>query len=202
MEIGLITPPVGLNLYVINRLGAYIEKNRFDQEIAEQQAKDKPVMIVWDGMSAVVDRYFEGNWESRPTPNQGYPTEILGLLRALNTTRAPSWLAAESLIRTYGDEGRKDLAEMLAACRTTLEEHQSRFFQFVGSPSVFVWLQRRGTAFSFQAVKDKASAAALATNAANVIGILAIADATGDYDRAETFLVDVPVVRTAQNASI
>ncbi len=55
-------------------------------------------------MSNVVDRSFEDkNWENNPMPAQEFPDEVLKLLGALDTTRAPGWLSAESLIRNYGE---------------------------------------------------------------------------------------------------
>ena len=79
----------------IDHLGAYITKNRFDQDIEEQRAndKDKPSLIVWDGMSKPVDDYFAlPHWESQPIPTQECPAELERLLEALDGTRMPGWL--------------------------------------------------------------------------------------------------------------
>lgn len=187
----------------LDHLGAYIKKNRFDQDLVEQFANDKPDMLVWDGMSEVVDRHFEGeDWEARPVPTQDFPNEVLGLLGALDRTRAPGWLSAESDIRNYGEQGRNELARVLATCRTTLDEHPSRSFLFGGEPSLFVWLQRAGTPHNPLAVGDKASAAALAAKAPNMIALLVVAKAAGSYLTAERFDVDVPSERTAANSGI
>ncbi|MEK7945772.1 hypothetical protein WKR98_13530 [Pigmentiphaga sp. YJ18] len=43
-----------------DHLGAYLKKNRFNQAIAEQLKGGKANMLVWDGMSDIVDRSFEG----------------------------------------------------------------------------------------------------------------------------------------------
>lgn len=88
-----------------DHLGAYITKNRFDQDIADQKKDGEDNLVVWDGMSDVIDKCFEGeNWETKPIPTQEFPHEILKLLGALDTTRASGWLSAESLIRNYGEE--------------------------------------------------------------------------------------------------
>jgi hypothetical protein len=186
-----------------DHLGAYIKKNRFDQDIAEQKAKHQPSLILWDGMSEVVDRHFEGiDWETRSAPAQEYPAEVLGLLKALDRTRAPGWLAAESAVRDYGEEGRRELAETMATCRATLGKRPSRYFQLVGSPSLFIWLQHVHASFSLQPIKDKASACALAMNSAGNIGIVAFVDSSKGYVSAQTFSVEVPGVRTLESAPI
>ncbi len=187
----------------LDHLGAYLQKNRFDQDIAEQFATDKPHMIVWDGMSAVVDRHFEGiDWEARPVPTQNFPDEVRSLLDALNRTRAPGWLSAESDIRNYGEEGRNDLARLLTRCRATLNKCPSRHFCFIGDPSLFVWLQCAGTHHDPQTLSDKASAAALAAKSSNMIALLVVAEATGRYVAAQRYKVDIPLERTAANSQI
>jgi hypothetical protein len=181
----------------------YLQKNRFDQDIAEQFANDKPHMLIWDGMSAVVDRHFEGiDWEARPVPTQNFPNEVRGLLDALNRTRAPGWLSAESDIRNYGEEGRNDLARLLTTCRTTLNKYPSRHFCFIGQPSLFVWLQRAGSHHDPQTLSDKATAAALAAKSSNMIALLVVAEAAGRYVAAQRFAVNIPLERTAANSRI
>ena len=65
----------------LDHLGAYIKKNRFDHDLAEQRAQNNLTMVIWDGMSDVVDRHFEGeDWEARPVPTQNFPTEYCNCL--------------------------------------------------------------------------------------------------------------------------
>lgn len=127
---------------------------------------------------------------------------MLGLLGALDRARAPGWISAESHIRNYGEEGRIELARVLETCRTTLNEHPSRSFCFIGEPSLFVWLQRAGTPHNPLAVSEKASAAALAAKSLNLIALLVVAEAAGSYVTAQRFDVDVPLERTAANSRI
>ena len=57
--------------------------------MADQFKGGKVDMLVWDGMSDVVDKSFEGkDWESRSFPTQNFPEEVLKLLEALDATRA------------------------------------------------------------------------------------------------------------------
>ena len=194
----------GVHLFdELDHLGAYIKKNRFDQDLAEQFSNDNPGIVVWDGMSAVVDRHFEGeDWEARTVPTQEFPSELLGLLGALDRARAPGWLSAESHIRNYGEEGRNELAHLLATCRTTLNEHPSRYFCFIGESSLFVWLQRAGTHHGPLTVSDKASAAALAAKSPTMIALFVVAEATGKYVTAQRHDVSVPLKRTVTNSRI
>ncbi|TPI61211.1 hypothetical protein FJ420_25035 [Mesorhizobium sp. B3-1-3] len=128
----------------LDHLGAYLSKNRFDMEIAEQQqGAQRPKLIIWDGMSEKVDRHFEGeDWETRPVPTQGYPDEVLRILDALDRTRAPGWLSGDSHIRNYAEESRVDLAQTLKKCSGTLSENPARYFLIAGDPPLFLWLQR------------------------------------------------------------
>jgi hypothetical protein len=194
----------GVHLFdELDHLGSYIKKNRFDQDLVEQLANDKPDMLVWDGMSAVVDRHFEvEDWEVRPVPTQDFPNEVLGLLGALDMSRAPGWLSAESNIRNYSEEGRNDLASALETCRMTLNAHPSRSFCLIGKPSLFVWLQRAGTRHDPLAVSEKVSAAALATKSSNLIALFVVAEAAGSYLTAQRYDVVVPLERTAANSRI
>lgn len=187
-----------------DHLGAYLKKNRFDQDIAEQLKGGKANMLIWDGMSDIVDRSFEGeDWESRPFPTQDLPEEVLKLLGALDATRARGWLSAESHIRDFGDEGRSNLAKMLSDLRQTLNQHPARYFILAGdSEPLFVWLQQQDHQIDWTRVNDKASAAGLAVKASNVIGIVAEVSADGTYPRAQSFAVHVPTERTEENAHI
>lgn len=188
----------------LDHLGAYLKKNRFDQDIAEQLNGDKEKMLIWDGMSDIVDRSFEGeDWETRPFPMQDFPEEVLKLLEALDGTRAHGWLSAESHIRDFGEEGRKNLGKMLADLRKTLNQHSARYFVLTGEGQpLFVWLQQHGQQIDWAKVNAKASAASLAVKASNVLGVVAAASSDGIYHCAQTFSVRIPTERTEENSSI
>jgi hypothetical protein len=187
-----------------DHLGAYLKKNRFDQDIAEQLKGGKVNMLIWDGMSGIVDRSFEGeDWETRPFPTQDFPEEVLKLLDALDVTRAHGWLSAESHIRDLGEEGRKNLAKMLTDLRQTLNQHPARYFVLTGEGKpLFVWLQQHGQQIDWAKVNDKASAASLAVKASNVIGVVAEVSSDGTYHQAQSFSVRIPTERTEEDTSI
>jgi len=187
-----------------DHLGAYLEKNRFDQDIADQFRGGKANMLVWDGMSGIVDRSFEGeDWERTPFPTQKFPEEVLNLLQALDATRARGWLAAESHIRDLGEEGRNNLAKMLSGLRQTLNQHPARYFVLTGDGKpLFVWLQHQDHQIDWAKVNIKASAADLVVKSSDVIGVVAEVGADGTYRRAQLFVVQMPTERTAENGHI
>lgn len=187
-----------------DHLGAYLKKNRFDQDISEQLKGGKVNMLIWDGMSDVVDRSFEGeDWESGPFPKQNFPEEVLKLLGALDATQARGWLSAESHIRDLGEEGRNNLATMLSNLCQTLNQYPARYFILSGDGEpLFVWLQRHGHQIDWISVNNKASAAALTVKASNAIGVVAEVSADGTYQRAQSFAVHIPTARTKENAHI
>lgn len=184
-----------------DHLGAYLKKNRFDHDIADQLKDGKVGMIIWDGMSDIVDSSFEGeDWESRAFPSQDFPEEVLKLLEALDVTRARGWLAAESHIRDLGEEGRNNLAKILTDLRQTLNQHSARYFTLCGDGKpLFVWLQRDGHPIDWSKVSGKASAAALSVKAPTLISVLAEVRADGTYHRAQSVAVHVPTERTEEN---
>ncbi|MBJ9939652.1 SEC-C domain-containing protein [Burkholderia multivorans] len=187
-----------------DHLGAYLKKNRFDEDIADQLKDGKLNMVIWNGMSEIVDKSFEGeDWESRPLPTQDFPKEVLKLLGALDRTRARGWLSAESHIRDLGEEGRSNLSKMLFDLRQTLNQHPARYFVLCGDGGpLFVWLQQYNHQADWGKVNDKASAAAVSVKASNVVGIVAEASADGTYYRAQSFVVNIPTERTEENAHI
>jgi hypothetical protein len=187
-----------------DHLGAYISKNRFDQDIAGQFKDSKANFLVWNRMSYVVDRCFEGeNWETNPLPTQEFPAEVLKLLGALDTTRAPGWLSVESCIRNYGDQARKDLAKWLSDLGKTIEQRPASFFAFAGEDQLlFVWMQSSENDIEWEKINDKASAAALCTNSYDFVGVIIEVSKGGDYEKAQKFKIYVPSEQTQENAHI
>lgn len=187
-----------------DHLGAYLKKNRFEQDIAKQLKGSKAKMLIWDGMSDIVDKSFKGeDWEKGPFPTQDFPEEVLKLLRAFDTTQARGWLSAESHIRDLGEEGRNNLAKMLSDLRQTLNQHPARYFVLAGDGKpLYVWLQQNDHHIDWTSVNDKASAAALAVKASNVVGVVVVVSSDGTYHRAQPFEVHVPTERTENNAHI
>jgi hypothetical protein len=189
----------------IDHLGAYITKNRFDRDIEEQRDKDKdkPSLIVWDGMSKPVDDYFAlPDWESQPKPKQECPAELERLLEALDRTRMQGWLAAESHLRNYGAKGRLDIASALEKLRASLAQYPNRYFSLTGEEALFIWLQSPGKTVDLAAARDKATAGMLATRATRMIAIAVVASPADGYLSAQLVDAALPKERTAENAHI
>ncbi len=187
----------------LDHLGAYIQKNRFDMTIAEQRAQKRPGLMIWDGMSEVVDSHFAGeDWDRRPPPRQHMPDELAALLDALAASRMPNWLAADSAVRNYGFDGRENLANTMTRFRQTLDTHESRYFHMPGRPGLFVWLQRAGTEPNLARMRDKAAASAIAMGEKEVVALVAWARYGGGYVRAMHVVVSVPTTRTAENEHV
>ncbi len=185
-------------------LGAYLTKNRFDHDLAEQLKDGKASMVLWDGMSEIVDKCFEGEgWETKALPMQEIPLEVSKILDALDATRASGWLSAESHIRDFGGDGKNNLAKMLVDLRKTLNEHPFRYFSLGGDGApLFVWLQQLNKQVDWTQVTSKASAVAVALKAKNIIGIFAEVSADGTYHQAKSFEVHIPMSRTTENDHI
>lgn len=188
----------------LDHLGAYLQKNRFDQNIAEQLKSGKANMVIWDRMSDIVNRSFEGeDWARRPFPTQDFPDEVRKLLEALDATKAPGWLSADSHIRDLGGEGRNNLAKTLSDLRPTLVRHPARYFTLSGDDKpLFVWLQQSDHPVDWAKVRAKASAAALAFSASNIIGVLTEIGTDGTYQQARSFPVQILTELTKENTEI
>jgi len=188
-----------------DHLGSYITQNRFDLVSIEKLAKEKGSMLLWDGMSSVIDKSFEGlDWDTKPLPTQDFPKEVRDLLEALDSTRAPGWLAIDSHIRNYDAQTRSTLGNMLKRLGDSLDKHPARYF-LIGNDeeSLFVWMQNYENEIDWLKVNDKASSMALnIKDAARHNFVIVEVDSEGKYIKAFGINVIVPQVKTDENAHI
>lgn len=188
-----------------DHLGAYITYNRYDQKIDEQIKEGKYDWMITTDMSDLIDKFFESeSWETDPVPIQAFPDEVLKLLKALDTTQSPGWLLAESLIRDYGEQQRKQLATCLSTIRKTTMKKPSAYFAYAHDDKLlFVWMQKYHHDFEWKKVKDKGSSVSLcANNRLNMFGILIEVAIGGVYIKAKYFKVNVQSVQTKENQHI
>lgn len=186
----------------IDHLGAYIKKNRFDLDMIDQIKESGGGLVYWVHMNQEIDKSFEGeDWESRPIPTQKFPPEILKLLRAFDSRRAPGWLSAERHIRNLDEQGRNDLAAMLIKLRKSLNQNSARYFLHGSDISLFIWLQKSGEGIDWRKVSEKASAAAL-VKSNELTGVMIEVSPDGIYKSAYTFMVTKPSSRDDSNAHI
>ncbi|WP_241722911.1 YecA family protein [Raoultella sp. HC6] len=188
-----------------DHLGSYITKNRFDLDSIEKLEKEKGSMLLWDGMSGIVDTSFEGlDWDTKPLPTQDFPKEVTELLEALDSTRAPGWLAVDSHIRNYDAQTRSILARMLQKLGNSLDKHPARYF-LIGNDdeSLFVWIQNTENEMNWGKINDKASAMALNIKAgAKHNFVMVEVDSEGKYIKALGINVFVPQEKTDENSHI
>jgi hypothetical protein len=126
------------------------------------------------------------------------PAEITGLLDALQAAHEPGWLRADSVIRAFGAKASDELASGLLEITESLVSQEHGWFQFTGDPPLFCWLQRYGTLANVETIAATARAAAIATQAREVVAIIAHKTATG-YSRAVALKIEVPLPGSAEH---
>lgn len=143
-----------------DHLGAYITKNRFCDDLISEH-EDGAGLIIVDGMDSVINDYFKADdWQRRAVPAQEFPDEILNVLAALDLTRAPGWIEADSYLRDFGREWRDDLALRFAHLRNSLHQYSHRYFAIHLSFGLLFWLYREGDSPGISAAESKAQAVA------------------------------------------
>ena len=155
-------------------------------------------------MSEIVDKAFEDeHWDIKPKPTQKFPSIVLKLLNALDTTHKSGWLSIESIIRNFGEESRNNFASYLSEIEKTIGKYPSRYFAFDGEDqAIFVWMQNSKYEVEWKKLNDKASAVALSINAKELKGVLIKVGKLGVYESAEHFKINFPTEETEENTHI
>ncbi len=187
-----------------DHLGAYLTKNRFDLDIVNLTIEGKSDLVIFNGMSGVVDKTFENEqWDTKPKPAQKFPSIVLKLLNALDTTHTAGWLSIESIIRNFGEKSCNNFATCLSELDKTIDKHPSRYFTFAGGDEpIFVWMQNSKYEVEWKKIDDKASAIALSINAKELKGVLIKVGKQGIYEAAEHFKINFPTDKTEDNIHI
>lgn len=133
-------------------------------------------------------------------PRVKRPAEVTSLLNALQAAHEPGWLRADDLIRRYDAAACDELAAGLVEMTESLVNQEHRWFQFAGDPPLFVWLQRYGTLANTETIAATARAAAIATEAREIVVIVAHKTTATDYSRAVVLKVDVPAAGGPEHA--
>jgi hypothetical protein len=122
-----------------DHLGAYVSRNRFDQDMIEQLKKADRVS--WDGFSDKVSNYFSGpDWQDAPVPQQTFPTELAKILAALDSFRPRGWLEFDAHLRDLRGDSRENLASLVREVLPSLARHPMRSFLFDGHSPFQVFL--------------------------------------------------------------
>jgi uncharacterized protein YchJ len=194
----------GLLFDEFDHLGAYLTKNRFDQDIIDQSKDENVGLVICNGMSDIVDKAFETEqWEANPKPTQVFPDVVLKVLSVLDISRKSGWLSVDSLIRNFGEEARNNFAKYLTDLNKTIEQHPARYFAFGGEGEpIFVWMQNSKYEVEWEKVNDKASAVALSINTEKLIGVLLRVGKRGVFEAAQHFEIHAPMEQTEDNTPI
>ncbi len=194
----------GLLFDEFDHLGAYLTKNRFDQDIIDQSKDENASLVIYNGMSDVVGSAFASEqWETSSKPTQEFPEVVLKVLSALDISREPGWLSVDSLIRDFGEEARNNFAKYLTDLDKTIEQHPARYFAFGGEANpILVWMQNSKYEVEWEKVNHKASVVAISIKVENLIGVLLKVGKRGVYEAAQPLKINVPVEQTKENMLI
>lgn len=122
-----------------DHLGAYVSRNRFDQDMAEQLKKAD--MVSWDGFSDKISDYFsQADWEKDAVPQQAFPAELAEILGCLNSSRSKGWLEFDAHLRDLSGDSRENLASLVRDMRLSLTNHPVRSFLFDGQSPLQVFV--------------------------------------------------------------
>jgi len=122
-----------------DHLGAYVSRNRFDQDMVEQLKKAN--RVTWDGFSDTISNYFSRHdWQNAPVPQQRFPAEIAEILGGLDSLRPKGWLEFDAQLRDLNGESRENLASLVRQVLPSLTYHAVRSFLFDSHAPLQVFL--------------------------------------------------------------
>ena len=177
----------------IDHLGAYVVRNRFDQDMTEQLKNAD--MVAWDSFSDVVDRHFEkGDWETARVPKQALPEEIVDLLEVLDRARPKGWLAVDAYLRDFEGAARDNLARVLRDLKPSLKEHPTRRILFGNENPIQIWLSRDRAHPHVDELQRQGEIACLVAKVLRVQVLIIDCDAHGAFDGARCSNVSAPPI--------
>jgi hypothetical protein len=177
----------------IDHLGAYVVRNRFDQDMRQQL--EKADMVAWDSFSDRVDRHFEQeNWETNPVPHQSYPAEITEVLEVLDLNRPQGWLRIDAAIRDYDEPSRNKLASILRDLAGTLRSTRVRRFLFENELPIQVWLTCEQAQPTPAEMQRQGEIACLAARAPRVLVLRLQCDEAGTVLGARCSQITTPAI--------
>ena len=177
----------------MDHLGAYIVRNRFDQDIREQLKEAD--MVAWDSFSDRVDRYFEQEgWETAPVPHQEYPERVAAVLARLDRDRPKGWMRIDAEIRNYRAESRNELNSLLQRMASTLPRAPVRRMLFGNEHPIQIWLTTQIGNPSQAEMQRQGEISCLASNRPRVSVLRLQCDANGAPLVSSCMLVTSPPV--------
>ncbi|MGJ5134384.1 hypothetical protein [Bradyrhizobium oligotrophicum] len=184
-----------------DHLGAYIKRNRFDQDMKEQL--EKADMATWDGFSEVIDEHFTGeDWEKKPVPTQEYPAEIAEILRALDHSRPKGWLETDAYLRNFGSEARDKLDSVLKDLKSSLKKHPVRRFLYGNEEPIQIYLSCALGQPSIHDVQHHGEVACLIAKTSNIKVLILDCEANGKIRSARTNRIKAPPIMRADYSQL
>lgn len=187
-----------------DHLGAYVLRNRFDLDLIEEVKENNANLVLWDGMSDVIDKNFVGNnWQTQQITKQYIPEEMQLLLDAVELTHSPKWLYIDNYLRDFDVEARDCLSRLLASYRESIKFRHTRYFTISGKAEpLFIWMQSCNSEFDWQSMQEQASAIALSINSQKMICLAIRVNSSSEYVEAIPFFTKTPRIETADNDHI
>lgn len=177
----------------IDHLGAYVVRNRFDQDMKEQL--ENADMVAWDSFSEVIDRHFEKeDWETAPVPKQAFPAEVADLLEVLNRARPKGWLAVDAYLRDFNGAARDNLARVLRDLKPSLREHPTRRVLFGNEEPIQIWLSRGRASPRVDELQRQGEIACLVAKVFRVPVLIIDCDSHGVFVGARCSIVPAPPI--------
>lgn len=177
----------------IDHLGAYVARNRFDQDMREQL--EKADMVTWDSFSDIVDRHFEKeDWQTAPVPKQTYPAEVTDLLQALDRSRPKGWLAIDAHLRNLNGTGRDNLAGVLRDLKPSLMQHPTRRILFGNEKPIQIWLSLYKGLPSAREIQRQGEIGCLTAKVPRVRVVVVECDADGAFRGATCSSISAPPI--------
>ena len=153
-----------------DHLGAYIVDNRFN--IRNVNQLKEAGRVVWDSMSDVVDRHFEGEtWLTASVPKREYSKQLAAVLYALDKFRPLGWLEIDSYLRNLSDNEKSNLTTFFAQSKVALRNNPILRLLISDELPLQVWLCRSGIAPSSKAMRDEGELYCLAANVPRILAL-------------------------------
>jgi hypothetical protein len=154
-----------------DHLGAYVSRNRFDQDMVEQLKKADRVM--WDGFSDNVSSYFSRNdWQDAPIPQQSFPAELADILSGLNSFRPRGWLEFDAHLRDLRGESRENFASLVRELLPSLKRYNVRSFLFDGYAPLQIFLHTADYTVPATEITHRSEVACLITQKPEVLVVV------------------------------
>ena len=185
----------------MDHLGAYIRRNRFDQDIRRQlETADR---VAWDSFSDPIDRHFEGEeWANAPLPRQAYPRHVAALLDRLDRDRPKGWLSVDSETRNGDETTRNAIDALLGEAAKRLGEFPVRRMLFRLTRAVQIWLTAQLGQPTQAEIQRQGEIACLAAQMPSILVVRVQCQSSGEFLSATCVEVQAPSILRSDYAAL